>query len=142
MKLCLYAILFLMSYGKALAQCNYQDYEKFISENCVDCNQSQVNIFVYKKCREADSLLTQSRERFHNKVTKQFNGSNTEKHEVEEKYNKSFEALTRARDIVFKNYDSLTISGGNLNYTQLFYWYFTDKANEIVKDMESTVFGD
>ena len=142
MKFSIYTILFFLSYGRAIAQCGFKDYEDFISKNCIDCNQSQVNIFLYKKCSEADSLLLQTKRRIHNKITGHFNGSKTEKQKMEETYNKSFDALIEARHLVFRNYDSLTSPGDNGHYTQLFYWYYTDKANEILKDMELTIFGD
>ena len=131
-----------MSYGRTLAQCDYKDYEIFISRTCEGCNQSQMSNFLFKKCQEADSMLMNGRERFHNKIIKQFNGSKTEKDQIEQTYNRSFEALVKTRDIVFQNYDSLTGHGDNRYYTQLFYWYYTDKATEILKDMESTIFGD
>lgn len=141
-KFSLYTIVFLMICGKALSQCSINDYEKAISDHCGNCSQSQVNRFLYKKCKEADSSLANYRERFHTKVITRMNGSKEEMCMVEEKYDRSFDALVKARSTVFKNYDSLTNTGDNRYYTQLFYWYYTDKTIEILKDMESTVFGD
>jgi len=122
------------------AQNTFDDYGSIIAENCLNCNEAEENKFVYARCIYADSLLKANVARFNVKLNKNYHG--TQKYKIGKVYNDSYILLKKTRKNIFSNYDKLIKDGNNNHYTFLFYWYYTEKINEILIDMETTLFGD
>lgn len=135
-------IIFLIIYFKGISQCTFKDYEKYISENCFNCNQAEINKLVRKKCLESDSIIDKNEKRFREKVANEFQANSMQKMELKKIYQGTIEELRNSRKKILKNYNNLTKDGNNNYYIFLFYWYYTDKIIEILNDIETNIFGE
>jgi hypothetical protein len=140
-KVCFFICVVLWHSSTTFAQCGLDDYEKLINEHCPNCNQSEVNHFVYSNCSQVDSLLNKNILQFKNKVGKS-TFTSKEKKELNKIYSSTVKELLFSRKVVVSNMNKLTKDGYNNYYYYLLYWFYTDKINTILLNYENTLFGD
>jgi len=134
-------MILLCFYIKGVSQCTFKDCEKYISDSCFNCNESEVNDLIYKKCLVVDSIVIEDKIRFYKKLNKN-SGTANEKYNIKKRYDSIYNELINTRKKIYSNYNYLTKGGYNNYYTSLFYWYYTDKINAMLVDIETSILGD
>ena len=133
-------LTFLIS--KLFCQCSIKDYEKFVVQNCFNCNISQQDSIVRKNISLSNSKLTKLRKNFYYKLKNQFNGTDIEKKGLSIKYKKIYENLKKSRSGILLFYRFLGKDGNSESNELMAYWFYTDQMIAILLDVQENLFGD
>lgn len=119
----------------AFSQCNMDYYESSISEQCENCSQSDLILFVNKICIQRDSILNAKINNLNLKLVE------SDKKKMKKEFNKILKNIRKNRQYNTRFFKKINENGSISDYMSgIIYWYYSNELIFIVEAFEANVF--